>query len=147
LGNNQIQGGINMSMFYADAAFALELIALALGVFLLVWLRIHTEQAHKMCKFFAYLIIVLAILALLCTSYYSMKYWVAGYFGHPRAMMMQGKMKSGQMQQMMKRCKMMQNKMKDQMQGPMKDGQHMMQPKDMQKQMPMHKKDQKMPMQ
>ncbi len=91
-----------MLVFYADAAFALELIALGLGVFLIVWFRIHTEQAHKMCRFFAYLIIVLAILALLCTSYYSIKYWVAGYFRYPGVVMMQGTVKPVQVQQMRK---------------------------------------------
>jgi predicted membrane protein len=142
-----------MSIFHADTAFALELIALGFGVFLVVWFRIHTEQAHKMCRFFAYLIIALAILALLCTSYYSIKYWVLGYFGHPRAMMMQGKMKSSQMQQMMKRCKMMKNQMqdskmpmmKDQMQGHMKDRQHMIQQQNDMQQMPMDKQMQSMP--
>jgi hypothetical protein len=160
-----------MSIFHADAAFALELIALSLGVFLVVWFRIHKEQ-DKMCRFFAYLIIALAILALLCTSYYSIKYWVLGYFEQPRAMMMQGKMKSSQMPQMTNRYKMrqmqdqMQNDqmpmMNDRMQNQMKDRQHMMQqqnnkqqhmqdhmmqPNDMQTQMPMHKKGQRMPMQ
>jgi predicted membrane protein len=134
-----------MSIFHADTAFALELIALAAGVFLVVWFRIHTKQAHKMCKFFAYLIILLAILALLCTSYYSMKYWVAGYFGHPKAMMMKGKMMKRSMMMQMQDGKM--PMMKDQKPCQMKDRKHMMQPDDMQKQMPMHKKYHKMPMQ
>ncbi len=89
-----------MLVFHADAAFALELIALGLGVFLIVWFRIHTEQAHKMCRFFAYLIIVLAILTLLCTSYYSIKYWVAGYFRYPGALMMKNQMRDGKMPMM-----------------------------------------------
>lgn len=165
IGSYYIQGEIKMSIFHADTAFALELIALGFGVFLVVWFRIHTEQAHKMCRFFAYLIIALAILALLCTSYYSIKYWVLGYFGHPRAMMMQGKMRSSSMMNCYRKGQMqnhMQNdqmpRMNDQMHGQMQNRQHMMQQQDnmqnhmmqsndMQQQIPMRKKHHKMPMQ
>lgn len=76
-----------MSIFQADSAVALELIAIALGLFLLIWFKMHAEKADKSFRFFAYLIIIIGILTLLCTSYYSTRYWMTGYFDHSRAMM------------------------------------------------------------
>jgi predicted membrane protein len=130
-----------MSIFHADTAFALELIALALGVFLVVWFKINKEHVHKLARFLAYLIIVLAIIALLCTSFYSIKYWTFGYF-HPKAMMMmKGKMSPCQMNRMNGMNQMMpKDKMKDMdsQQQMMEDNQHMIQQKNMQD-MPMKK--------
>jgi ABC-type amino acid transport system permease subunit len=68
-------------MFQVDMAFALGLIALAAGMALTVWMRIHIEHTSKFCRGVAYLIVILAFLTLLCTSYYGTAYWLKGYFG------------------------------------------------------------------
>ncbi|MFQ6610326.1 MAG: hypothetical protein ACE5D7_05935 [Fidelibacterota bacterium] len=71
-------------VFQADTAFALELIALGLGFWILLKTR-STETANLkgFGSFIGYFIIVAAFLALLCTSYYSVKYWEDGHFSQP----------------------------------------------------------------
>jgi len=81
-------------VFQADTAFALELIALGLGFWILLKTR-STEAANLkgFGSFIGYFIIVAAFLALLCTSYYSVKYWEDGHFSQPsqsQSMMMGG---------------------------------------------------------
>lgn len=84
-----------VSMFQLDMAFALELISLTLATILLVLVKIYAKQGLEFAKVVAYIIIVLSILALGCTSYYGMKYWFHGYFSteHIAAYSKQHKMK------------------------------------------------------
>jgi len=89
-------------MFQADTAFAVELIAIAAGMALVVWMKIHAEHTCKFCRGLSHLVVLLAILALACTSYYTFKYWSAGLFNSSRVMQ-HHQMKS----HMMKKCKMM----------------------------------------
>ncbi|NOZ04181.1 MAG: DUF4199 domain-containing protein [FCB group bacterium] len=68
-------------MFQADAAFALELIALGVGFWVL--LKTRNNEAGNLKgfgTFIGYFIIVVAFLALLCTGYYTVRYWEDGYF-------------------------------------------------------------------
>ena len=80
-------------IFQADTAFALELIALVLGVWILM--KARSKEAGNLKgfgSFIGYFVIVSALLALLCTGYYSLKYWDDGYFDKPAQgqMMMKG---------------------------------------------------------
>lgn len=73
-------------MFLFHIAFALGLIALALGVYFLVWACSEKDGAG-VAKTFGYIIVILAIISLLCTFYYNMKLWKAGYYQvFPRVM-------------------------------------------------------------
>ena len=70
-------------MFQLDAAFALELIALCCSVGLLVWGKQINGAGAGLAKFTGSAVAVLAIFAMLCTTYYSTKYWLDGHFKHP----------------------------------------------------------------
>ncbi|NIA18476.1 MAG: hypothetical protein GWO85_00100 [Simkaniaceae bacterium] len=112
-------------VFQADTAFALELIALGIGFWILI--KARGDEAGNLKgfgSFIGYFIIVAAFLALLCTGYYSMKYWEDGYFNKPypgKMMMMRGShmmeemgMHSDQCGKMMK-SGMMKSKMRSMM--------------------------------
>jgi hypothetical protein len=81
-------------VFHADAATALELLALVAGAGLLLAAKKSEGVAKGFTVVVAYFTIVAAILALLCTSYYSMRYWEDGWykapFPHPAGMMDRG---------------------------------------------------------
>ncbi len=67
-------------MFLSHIAFSLELIALALGVFLMSCSFNKEERCTKWVKKIGALIILLSILGMICTSYYVFKYWLQGSF-------------------------------------------------------------------
>jgi hypothetical protein len=93
-----------MLMFAFHSSFILGLIALALGAMILV----SAKQAGKgvvLAKIIAYLVILFAVLNILCTSYYSFKFWHMGYLDKAcpmmqsdKGMQMPGMMKSDMMQ-------------------------------------------------
>jgi multisubunit Na+/H+ antiporter MnhB subunit len=64
-------------MFQADLAFAVELIAIALGFY---FLHLSKKENSKEIKIGAYILIVGGILTALCTGFYSIKYWMAGSY-------------------------------------------------------------------
>ena len=74
-------------MFLLDLAFAVELMALALGVTFLIWASRNEGNGIGLARFTGFLITLLAIFGLLCTSYYGINYWVKGYFKSPPAHM------------------------------------------------------------
>lgn len=76
-------------MFIADAAFALELLALATGVFLLLKAYKEDIPFKAFTKFVSYFVIVTAFLGMLCTTTYVIRYMMNGYFA-PMGRMMQG---------------------------------------------------------
>jgi len=85
-------------IFQADTAFALELIALVLGFWILM--KARSKEAGNLKgfgSFIGYFVIVSALLALLCTGYYSLKYWNDGYFDKPAQGQMMMKSASGMM--------------------------------------------------
>lgn len=67
-------------MFLFHIAFALGLIALAFGVYFVVWAGNEKGTGVGMAKTFGYIILILAIISLLCTIYYNFKLWKAGYY-------------------------------------------------------------------
>ncbi|NGX63100.1 MAG: hypothetical protein KR126chlam6_00507 [Candidatus Anoxychlamydiales bacterium] len=69
-------------VFLVDIAFAIELIALVLGGTLLYFLKAHKVQ-FAFGKVIAYFVIVVALITMLCSSYYGTKYWVQGYYETP----------------------------------------------------------------
>ncbi len=74
-------------IFLADIAFALELTALVLGTALLIFVNKEECSCKQLGKIVAYFTIVASILAMLCTSYYSIRYWEEGVFDSTRVMM------------------------------------------------------------
>ena len=74
-------------VFHADAAYALILIALGIGFWVLI--KAKSPEAGNLKGFgtiLGYVIIVLSFLVLLCASYYSIRYWEDGYFTKPASM-------------------------------------------------------------
>ena len=59
-------------MFQADAAFALELLALIAGTYLLIT-STNLSQYRKFTKFVSYFVIVASFLAMLCTTIFVIK--------------------------------------------------------------------------
>lgn len=79
-------------MFTFHSAMMLALIAIALGVVLIVWSLRNEGQGIALAKVFGWLILIIAILGMLCSTYYSVAYWYKGYFQTPAGMsMMQSK--------------------------------------------------------
>ncbi len=74
-------------VFKADTALAVELIALAAGTLLLLYAGKEQVCCKIFAKIVAYFVIIAAFLALLCTSYYTMRYWEDGHFSKPCPMM------------------------------------------------------------
>lgn len=109
-------------MFQADTAFAVELLALVAGTALLIFAGRENVCCKAFAKIVGYFTIVAAILAMLCTFYYTVRYWEEGHFSHPysattihphqglgmgqKGMMMHPAM----MKEMMQNCPMMQKK-------------------------------------
>ncbi len=95
-----------MFMLQAMTTFALTLIALGFGIFLIVWMR-GNEHAHWPCKFFAWLVFILAIIALIWTGVITGTHCVKKC-QQKTAMMQKCKMKHGNnmMQQKMPMKKM-----------------------------------------
>lgn len=77
-------------MFQADTAFAAELLALVAGTFLLTWVAKQEVCCKTFGKVVAYFAIVASILGMLCTGYYTLRYWEDGHFKSPHLMSMQG---------------------------------------------------------
>lgn len=71
-------------MFLADTAFGLELIALGIGFWVLIRARnAEAGNLKGLGTFLGYFIIVGSFLVLLCTSYYTVRYWEDGHFRSP----------------------------------------------------------------
>lgn len=100
-------------MFALDAAFALGFLALIGGTALLMLTGKEGLAARGFGKVVAYVTIIAAILTLLCTTYYGVRYWVDGYFEYPHGMMMKhGKGKCPMMEGGMGHGSMMEKGMK-----------------------------------
>lgn len=78
-------------MFLLDLAFAVEILALGLGGYFLVWAQSSLGSGTTggagagLAKKMGYIIITLAILVMLCTTFYGTMYWYKGYFSSPMA--------------------------------------------------------------
>jgi hypothetical protein len=75
-------------MFMFHNAMMLALIAMALGVMLAIWSCRNDGRGVRMAGFFGWLIILLSILAIICSAYYSIRFWQQGYFQGPSGQMM-----------------------------------------------------------
>lgn len=112
-------------MFESHIAYGVALLALVAAAALLGF-SARTESCCKsLMKVIAYLVLVLGGLNLLCTTYYTFKYWQGGYFKTPYGqhcsmMDRQGDMMSGDMMKMMNGMKG-QNKMQNPNQMPKND--------------------------
>jgi hypothetical protein len=73
-------------MFLSHIAYALESIALAFGVCLWACVFSVEERCVSWVKKVGKLIVILSVLAMVCTSYYTMKYWLQGSFETPSGM-------------------------------------------------------------
>ncbi|HZW61678.1 MAG TPA: hypothetical protein VFF04_05635 [Candidatus Babeliales bacterium] len=78
-----------MLMFLTDSAFSLELLAIAAGVALILWSLRNQGAGVGLASFFGYVVLILAIFALLCTTYYAFGYWIEGYYRSPIGNLMQ----------------------------------------------------------
>ena len=67
---------------------AIELITIAVGTGMLVWAYRNDGKGVGFAKLIGYVVFTLAVLALLCTSVYGVRYWHKGYFKHPHGMQM-----------------------------------------------------------
>ena len=70
-------------MFQLHTAYATELIALAAGIALLVWVSQKEVKCAAAAKIAGYFILVAVLLSMLCTLYYGIRYWEDGYFQTP----------------------------------------------------------------
>ncbi|HBD7309442.1 TPA: hypothetical protein KKX07_000083 [Legionella pneumophila] len=70
-------------MFMFHSAEMLGLIAIALGIMLVVWALRNEGNSTGLSKIFGWLIVIIGILGELCSTYYAIKYWYAGYFQMP----------------------------------------------------------------
>lgn len=119
-----------MLMLNFHAIVSLELIALAFGVAILIWSKVYENIGTSLAKIIGYVIIIVAVINVICTGYYAIKYWQEGYFDKPYPTMMQNQKMEGKMMQcpMMSRQMMqdkgMQNKMMP-MQGQMESSKQM----------------------
>ena len=99
-------------MFQLHTAFATELIALAAGILLLVWVS-QKEVKIVAAKIAGYFILATVLLSMLCTLYYGVRYWEDGYFRTPfggQPMMGMGGMEGKGMMKG-KKCPMMEQMM------------------------------------
>lgn len=95
-----------MSMFQVCTAFGVSLIALAVSMGVVVFMKINKDHTTQFCRGVAYIVVVLALLTVICTGYCAIKYWIYGCPWHNKMMPMQGQsmmmqnqgMQSGQMQ-------------------------------------------------
>lgn len=69
-----------INMFQADLAFSVELLAIGLGVGFIIWGIRYEGAGANLAKVTGYFIAILAFLSLLCTSYYTIRYWESGYY-------------------------------------------------------------------
>lgn len=76
-------------IFQLDAAFALELIAIGIGVGLIVWGKQNKGEGTGLAIITGRFIAILALLGLACTSYYGISYWLDGHFTHPNGVHME----------------------------------------------------------
>ena len=72
-------------MFFMGFTFVMEIIALAFGGALLVFAKMNKKAGTSFARFIAWVVIILAILSMVCTSYQATKYGMKGSFdkAHP----------------------------------------------------------------
>lgn len=119
-------------MFIFHVAITLGLVAFSLGIALLIWGMRNEGAGIQLAKVFGILVAIFAVISMLCSVYYNIKYWKKGFFETPTTIgsvqgqetmqgsgMMQGPgMMQGQGMMQGRRSMMMQNQQgNDQKQG------------------------------
>lgn len=100
-------------MFLAHIAYSTSVVTLVLGFALLAWSK-KDAQASGVLKTGGIIVLVMALLNMLCISYYMVRYWEDGYFKAPAIISysQQGGMGMMQKGEGMMKCPMMQDMMK-----------------------------------
>lgn len=75
-------------MFLLDLAYGVEVLALGMGFAFLVWATQSQGEGQALAKTSGYIIAVLALLGILCTTYYGLSYWFRGHFTEPMSSML-----------------------------------------------------------
>lgn len=70
-------------MFLFHVAYSLGMIAVSAGTALYVWSARNNGAGVGLAKLIGILVVIFSIVSTLCTSYYGVKYWQAGYFQSP----------------------------------------------------------------
>lgn len=70
-------------VFLVDIAFAMEIIALAFGAAIIVFVKKNNKLNLGLSKFVGYAVMILAVLSMACTTFYGTKYWFEGYYKKP----------------------------------------------------------------
>ena len=91
-------------MFSADAAFALELMVVLFAIALLFAFKVHGKACCKFACWGVKIVLALGVFALACTSYYSIRYWVASSYGMHHKMKHHKKGQGMKMDCMEKKC-------------------------------------------
>ncbi len=72
-------------MFIFHVAITVGLIAFSSGISLLIWGLRNEGAAIQLAKVVGSLVAILAVISMLCSTYYVIKYWHEGYFQTPTA--------------------------------------------------------------
>lgn len=99
-------------MFLSHIAIALELLVVLAAAGFIIWSTRDKGVGAGVIKVVGYIVLILAIFAILCTTYYTMRYWEDGYFRTPTGKGMGMSMGGGcpMMQKMMEMQKTMPDK-------------------------------------
>jgi hypothetical protein len=85
-------------MFYMHSMFSLELIALVAGVALLLYVQNQPKIKSFWPVFVAWFVIVVSVLSILCSVYFSLRMWSSDGFAKHKGRMMERMMEKKSMQ-------------------------------------------------
>jgi hypothetical protein len=73
-------------MFLFHIAIAMGFMVFLFGISLFIWGLRHEGAGVPLAKVLGSLVAILAVIGILCSGYYGIKYWHEGYFETPAAM-------------------------------------------------------------
>ncbi len=73
-------------MFQICTAFAVSLMALAISMGLIVFMKIHKDHTSQFCRAIAYIVVILALLTVICVGFCSVKFWNYAHTRHPQVL-------------------------------------------------------------
>ena len=96
-----------MTVFLGDIAFYMATLVFAVGIYMIHHAKHHDSERCKLLNSGGYIVTTIALLGMLCTGYYWMKYYLGGSYkaASPHSMQqmmsgnMMGQMRSGMMDQ------------------------------------------------
>lgn len=89
-----------MTVFLGDIAFYMATLVFAVGIYMIHHAKHHDSEQCKLLKSGGYIVTTIALLGMLCTGYYWMKYYYGGSYETSSPQSMQGMM-GGDMGNMM----------------------------------------------